>query len=106
MGPEVIMVTKQFYEMRWIVIALNFLLVTTLLSMGIGMVLEGLEAALKREIRTRVALVEEHGATFIIYLPLVADAATGGSDTGTATFVVAEPVAPRPFRARRTNSSK
>ena len=106
MGPEVIMVTKQFHEMRWIVIALNFLLVTTLLSMGIGMVLERPEAALKRELRTRVALVEEHGATFSIYLPLVADAAIGGSDTGTATLVVADPVAPRPFRARRTNSSK
>ena len=70
-GPEVIMVTRQFYAARWVVIALNFLLVTTLLSIGIGVVLSRLEAALNREIRTRVALAAEHTLlrTFVNTVP-------------------------------------
>ena len=54
------------------------------------------------------------GSTFNIYLPLVTEAASGGIDAPGDTVAVAEAVAdsvadsdaPRPFRTRRTSSSK
>jgi PAS domain S-box-containing protein len=70
-GPEVILVTKAFYSTRWIVIGLNFTLVSTLLSLGIGTVVARLEAAVAREISVNVSLEQERTLlrTFIDTLP-------------------------------------
>ncbi len=70
-GPEVILVTKQFYATRWLVVAMNFLLVSSGLTLGIGTVVTRLEEALLREIRSRRSLEEERSVlrTFIDTLP-------------------------------------
>lgn len=93
-GPEVILVTKQFYATRWIVIALNFLLVATSLSMGIGMVLNRIEEAWQREIRARVALAEEHTLlrTFVDTVP---DAVFAKDVNG--QYILANPAALQAF---------
>ena len=96
-GPEVILVTRQFYVTRWIVIALNFLLVTTLLSMGIGMVLNHIEAVLNREIRTRVALGEDH-TLLRAFLDTMPDVVFAKDRDG--RFVLANPAALTAFGLR------
>ena len=70
-GPEVIMATREFYATRWVVIALNFALVSTLLAMGIGAVLTTLEGTLQSEIDARISLEHERTLlrTFIDTLP-------------------------------------
>jgi two-component system, cell cycle sensor histidine kinase and response regulator CckA len=70
-GPEVILATREYYATRWIVIALNFALVSTLLCMGIGRVLTTLERALAEQIASRRSLEEERALlrTFIDTLP-------------------------------------
>jgi two-component system, cell cycle sensor histidine kinase and response regulator CckA len=70
-GPEVIMPTREFYTTRWVVVALNFALVSTLLTMGIGAVLTTLEGTLQSEIGTRESLEQERALlrTFVDTLP-------------------------------------
>jgi PAS domain S-box-containing protein len=93
-GPEVIMVTKQFYATRWILIALNFLFVTTLLAMGISIVVDRIEVALHREIRTRLALAEEH-TLLRAFVDTVPDAVFAKDVSG--RFILANPAALKAF---------
>ncbi len=58
-GPEVVIIPAEFHATRWIVIALNFALVSTLLTMGIGTVLTTLERALGNETTARESLDRE-----------------------------------------------
>ena len=70
-GPEVVMIPEQYHQLRWIVIALNFTLVSTLLTMGIGKVLTTLEGTLESEITVRESLEQERSLlrTFIDTMP-------------------------------------
>jgi two-component system, cell cycle sensor histidine kinase and response regulator CckA len=70
-GPEVILATREFYATRWIVIALTFLLVATLLTVGVGSVIARLEDVIRRETQARVSLESERSLlrTFIDTLP-------------------------------------
>lgn len=58
-GPEVVIIPAEYHAIRWIVIALNFTLVGTLLTMGIGTVLTTLEQALGSETTARGSLDRE-----------------------------------------------
>ena len=58
-GPESPQRVEGMFSLRQIVVALNFMLVSTLLTMAIGRVLATLEGALRAEIATRVSLDRE-----------------------------------------------
>ncbi len=58
-GPEVVMIPAKYHAIRWIVVALNFTLVSTLLTLGIGAVLSTLERALDNETTARESLDRE-----------------------------------------------
>ncbi len=70
-GPEVILVTPQFYSTRWIVIAINYTLISTMLTMAIGTVIGSLEGVVAREMTARRSLERERSLlrTFIDTLP-------------------------------------
>ncbi len=58
-GPEFVMIPAEYHVIRWVVIGLNFTLVSTLLTMGIGTVLSTLESALGNETTARESLDRE-----------------------------------------------
>ncbi len=58
-GPDVVSTASEYHAISWIVIALNFTLVSTLLTMGIGTVLTTLERALSNETTARESLDRE-----------------------------------------------
>ena len=87
-SPEMVNPTHQSDFAGWLVMTLNFTLVSTMLTVGIGTVLGAIENALKQEITTRDALDGERQTlrTLIDALPDVVFT----KDTNTR-FVIANP---------------